>query len=119
MIDGIMATLRDVGHAVSPFDSTSTISAVNRGERVVAGEHLTALLRGSQRVCALSGGAFDPTLAPLINLWGFGYADADPDAVTDRQITEALNHVGIMECRIDDNGCIVKKVLRPNSTSRP
>lgn len=109
MIDGIMATLRDVGHAVSPFDSTSTISAVNRGERVVAGEHLTALLRGSQRVCALSGGAFDPTLAPLINLWGFGYADADPDAVTDRQITEALNHVGIMECRIDDNGCIVKK----------
>lgn len=104
----ILGTLDEVAHSVSPFDSTSLVSALNRGEAVTADTHLRRVFGESQRVNAVSGGAFDPTLAPLINLWGFGYRNGDGD-VTDDEIAAAMQHVGIAGCSIDADGVIHKK----------
>lgn len=108
MADSILATLNDVELSVSPFNSRSLVSAVNRGEDVVADGHLTRMITESQRICRLSGGAFDPTLAPLINLWGFGY-DHDDAEVTDERITEVMQSVGILDCGVDDEGRVMRK----------
>lgn len=57
---------------VSVFDTTSLISRINRGEDLEVDEHFSALFAEAQRISLLTSGAFDPTIAPLINLYGFG-----------------------------------------------
>ena len=55
----------------------------------------------------MSGGCYDPTVAPLVNLWGFGYKKA---AVEPRQeqIDSALRLVGIGRCTLE--GDRIKKL---------
>ncbi len=58
-------------------------SELNRFNRAAAGEWLDVsaalfeVLEVSHQVSELSGGAFDPTVAPLVELWGFGPEPAD------------------------------------------
>lgn len=102
-IEGINATL-------SPFVATSEISKINRGEINSVGYDFKTVFSLSQQICSISGGAFDPTVAPLVNLWGFGYGKAadgyEPD---NAQIDSALQAVGIMQCHIDKSGRLTKK----------
>ena len=59
--------------SLSSYDSTSIISAINRNEAGVKTDSMfRTVFRESARVYQVSGGAFDITLAPLINAWGFG-----------------------------------------------
>jgi FAD:protein FMN transferase len=59
--------------SLSSYDSSSIISAINRNEPdVVTDSMFRTVFRESGRVYQVSGGAFDITLAPLINAWGFG-----------------------------------------------
>lgn len=104
----ILNTLNGITASVSPFDSTSLLAALNRGEAVTADTHLRTMFENSQRICRLSGGAFDPTLAPLINLWGFGYRNGDGSA-SDADIDSVMQYVGILQCSIDSSGHIAKK----------
>ena len=64
------------------------------------------MLRVSQEVNRRSFGAFDPTVSPLINLWGFGYKSG-AGAPTQEMIDSALSRVGIAGCRVDEAGCLV------------
>ncbi len=109
--DSVRATMRRVEMSLSPFAESSLISRVNRGESVVADSMLTLVFETSKRVNRLSGGMFDPTVAPLVNLWGFGYRDNDGDRLPSRQqIDSVLGAVGIDRCSIDpSDGTIVKK----------
>ncbi|MDE6377107.1 MAG: FAD:protein FMN transferase, partial [Duncaniella sp.] len=107
--DTIIAAMKSVEMSLSPFAEGSLISAVNRGDTSVrADSHLRRVFEASQEVNRLSHGAFDPTVAPLINLWGFGYrsGSGDPSA---EAIDSLLLSVGIAECRIDESGAIVRK----------
>lgn len=65
--------LVDTNQVFSTYIDNSEISQLNRqsGEVRVTDEML-ALLRVSQMINQLSGGAFDVTVGPLVNLWGFG-----------------------------------------------
>ncbi len=98
--DSIIAVMKQVEHSLSPFDKGSLISAINRGESTATDTLLRRIFFASQRINRLSGGAFDPTLAPLINLWGFGYDNA-AEPPTQAMIDSALTHVGIARCRIE------------------
>ena len=54
-----------------------------------------AVVEQSLEVARTSGGAFDPTLAPVVRLWGFGSEAARPTAVPDQaQLAEARGKVG-------------------------
>ena len=105
--DSIRAVMSQVEMSLSPFADSSLISRINRGEEVKIDSMISRVFSASQEVNRLSNGAFDPTLAPLINLWGFGYKNGTGDP-TKAQIDSALALVGINECRIAD-GLIVKK----------
>ncbi|MDE6390048.1 MAG: FAD:protein FMN transferase, partial [Duncaniella sp.] len=84
------------------------ISRVTRGEDVCADSLLVRILGESRRVCALSGGAFDPTVSPLVNLWGFGYKPGDPEP-SQEKVDSLLQLVGIGECSVSADGRVVKK----------
>ncbi len=106
--DSIRAVMRGVEASLSPFSKSSLISRVNRGEAVVADTLMIRVLTESRRVWELSGGAFDPTVSPLINLWGFGYKPGDPEP-SQAKIDSLLPLVGIGECHISASGEVVKK----------
>ncbi len=104
--DSILFEMRRVELSLSPFNEKSLISAVNRGENVKADKLFEDVFNISEYVCSVSGGSFDPTIAPIVNLWGFGFDNTI--APTDSAITESLKSIGIRDCSIVD-GYIAKK----------
>ena len=72
---GIRERLEQVDASLSPFNSRSVISAVNRNERATPDSMFTSVFNKAQEVSRETGGAFDITVAPLVNLWGFGFKD--------------------------------------------
>jgi len=107
--DSIQMIMRQVELSLSAFNPESTVSRINRSTTPEAIDSMFAeVFLASQRLNAHSGGLFDPTVSPLINLWGFGYkghTDTVPDA---EAIASALRSVGIRDCRIA-NDTIYKK----------
>ncbi|WP_300504844.1 FAD:protein FMN transferase [uncultured Duncaniella sp.] len=109
--DSVIAVMKQVEMSLSPFNDSSLISRVNRGECVVADSLLRRIFIASQDVNVNSGGRFDPTVAPLINLWGFGYRNSGVEP-TQEMIDSVMSTVGISECSIDSAGCIIRKTPR-------
>ncbi|MCM1519535.1 MAG: FAD:protein FMN transferase [Lachnoclostridium sp.] len=106
--DSIRAAMKRVELSLSPFNESSTISRINRGDSVPADSLVRRIFLASQEVNRASAGAFDPTVAPLINAWGFGYRNGS-GTPSDEEIDSMLCLVGIADCRIDTLGYIIKK----------
>lgn len=75
--------LQDVNRRMSTYREDSELMRFNRapvGEPVKVSQDLVELVAASQRISQLSGGAYDVTVGPLVNLWGFGPKSHDPKA---------------------------------------
>ncbi len=107
--DTILHQMRMVDFSLSPFVEESLISKINQGDSAKADALFEEVFALSQRVCSISGGAFDPTISPLINLWGFGYKEGLEAGPTPEQIDSALASVGILQCSIAPDGQVIKK----------
>ncbi len=68
-IDSVLA---DVNHTFSVFDTLSLISCVNKADSLEVNSDFAKVFEVSKYVCDVTGGAFNPTVEPLVNLWGFG-----------------------------------------------
>lgn len=71
----VQATLDDTDWRMSLFREDSELSAFNRAEAGVSfamTEGLATVLAAALDVSRWSGGAFDVTVAPLVETWGFG-----------------------------------------------
>ena len=55
----------------------------------------------AQTIGALSGGAFDPTVAPVMDAWDFT-GDA-PRVPSDEELSALLTHVGLGNLSVDGN----------------
>lgn len=113
MADSIQEIFRMVELSLSPFNHRSLVSKVNRGEEVKADTLLRRVFDVSADVCRRSGGKFDPTISPVVNLWKFGYTGKvgpgeswEPSA---GQIDSAMSYVGILDCRMSPDGTVTKK----------
>ena len=74
---GVFAALDAVDRAMTTYDDQSELMRLNRapvGEAVPLSPALAEVLAISRRVYRDSNGAFDPTVGPLVDLWGFGPA---------------------------------------------
>lgn len=104
--DSVQAVLNSVDMSASVYNKQSLISAINAGSSDALDPCLTQLLKASQEVHKASGGAFDPTVMPLVNAWGFGYKKGQ--LPTQVQIDSILQFVGLEKTRIEQ-GHIVKQ----------
>lgn len=70
-VDSLLA---EVNRSINTYDSTSEVSRFNRSSHLFRFErsHFFEPLRISRVVVAGSRGAYDPTVMPLVNAWGFG-----------------------------------------------
>ena len=70
-IDSILVA---VNKSINNYDTTSEVSRFNQSEKgiVIHYPYFYPPLKKSEEVFNASGGAFDPTIMPLVNAWGFG-----------------------------------------------
>ncbi|MBR4704156.1 MAG: FAD:protein FMN transferase [Paludibacteraceae bacterium] len=70
--DSIQSAFEEFDNSLSLFNPNSILSAVNANRDTATNEAFEAMWDEAARVYALSEGAFDITVAPLVNYWGFG-----------------------------------------------
>lgn len=103
---GIDSTLAEVDNSLSPFNKQSIITAINNGEDIEVNGMFTDVFTLAKEVSAQTEGAFDITVAPLVNLWGFGFKNMNN--VTDSTVDSLLQFVGINSVSLS-NGHIKKE----------
>ena len=103
--DSIAVCLQQVDQALSMFNPHSTLSRINNNDSVIPTPDIVTVFTEAQSVSLLSDGAFDMTVAPLVNAWGFGFEhQAD---MTAERVDSLRQLVGYGRIRIQ-NGTIVK-----------
>ncbi|WP_170423431.1 FAD:protein FMN transferase [Ruegeria arenilitoris] len=90
-------TLADVNAKMSNWDpnsEVSTFSASTSTEPTEVSDEFALVIAAANDVHDKSGGTFDVTLGPLIELWGFGPRKPEDPVPSDAEIQAALDSVG-------------------------
>ena len=100
--DAATARIEALEEAYSAFRTNSLVSRLNRGERVRIPADGLPLFHLALRAADLSGGAFDPTVGPLLKAWGLRGGGA-PAAPPGRDaLSNALARVGWRRLHLED-----------------
>ena len=101
----IKEALMEVDNSLSPYNPNSIITRINHNEDTVLNEHFTKVFTLAEKISQETDGAFDITVAPLVNAWGFGFKhsiDIEPNV-----IDSLKSFVGYQKVRLE-NGKVVK-----------
>lgn len=101
----IQAALKAFDNSLSMFNTHSTLSAINANRDTITDSDFETMFREAERIYALSNGAFDITVAPLVNYWGFGRTQ-NTDRCADRAQTDIDSlraFVGFEKVRMEDH----------------
>lgn len=90
--DGIENALQEVDNSLSPFNKKSTISAVNNNVDIDVDDRFIYVFNLAKQISAATNGAFDITVAPLVNLWGFGFKTGG--SISDSKVDSLRQFVG-------------------------
>lgn len=101
-IDAELARLNGI---FSTFDSASQISLINTNQNVVPDSLFIQCFNRAMEISALSEGAFDITVAPMVNAWGFGFKHREK--ITPGLIDSLLELTGYRKVRLEE-GKVVK-----------
>ena len=103
----ITQLLKDFDKSVSTYDTSSIISKINRNvPNVVVDETFITCFKKAKEIHKNTNGAFDPTVYPLVNAWGFG--PEKYDLVSKDLIDSLRQFVGFNKIKLKGNK-IVKK----------
>jgi FAD:protein FMN transferase len=87
LVDRQMSTYRD-------DSDLSRFNQLEAGESMVVPEAFAQVLEASLQLAELSEGHFDPTIGPLVNLWGFGPHGRRDEPPSDEEVEAAMARVG-------------------------
>ena len=96
--DDIKAVLDSVDNSLSPFNKKSIITAVNENRDVQVDDDFVRVFTLAQQVYDDTDGAFDITIAPLVNAWGFGFRKGD--FPTPAEVDSMLTFVGMEKVKL-------------------
>ena len=101
----INAELAKVDQALSPFNPNSVITAVNQNKEVELNDMFTDVFNLAMDISKDTDGAFDITVAPLVNAWGFGFKSGiEP---TKEQVDSLMQIIGYQKVTLE--GCKIRK----------
>lgn len=89
--------LVEVNNSMSTYQKDSELSRINQmtaGESVMLSEGLAEVLNKALEISHSSAGAFDVTVGPLVNLWGFGPDGRVIRAPAEEEIVQLRQRVG-------------------------
>jgi len=103
--EDIVVKMNEFDHSLSTYKPNSTISRVNKNDStVVLDPYFKTVFNRSLEISKVTDGAFDMTIAPLVNAWGFGFKNKlDPE---DIPVDSLLQIVGFNKVKIINNQVI-------------
>ena len=105
---GIDSIFHAVDLSVNLWVDSSVICKVNRNEDVVLDDIFIDNFNIAQQAARLSGGYFDPTIAPLVNAWGFGTENGERKTENGTVMDSLMRLVDYRKVRIEE-GKVVKE----------
>jgi FAD:protein FMN transferase len=105
--------LKEVNRQMSHYDPDSELSRFNRTPTTKpfkVSPEFARVVRFSVELYRRSHGAFDPTLAPVINLWGFGEKTDQRAVPPEAQLKDALSKTGCQHLSVTANDELVKDI---------
>jgi FAD:protein FMN transferase len=102
---GIDSVLAEFNQIASIYDYNSQISQINRNEDVEVDDLFIDVFQRSKELNELSQGAFDITVGPLVNAWGFGFTDSMH--ISNELIDSLLQLTGMKKVKVEG-----KKVIK-------
>ena len=108
--ESIDSLLEVFNGSLSTYLPNSEISRFNTsGSFVFESPYFLPVLKSSQEVVTMTSGAFDPTVMPLVNAWGFGPRKGiEPDSLV---IDSLKQYVGFDKVITFNNKSVSKKVV--------
>ena len=95
--------LSEIESSLSTYDENSLISRINRNDTgVVPDKYFVKVFAKAKEISGKSGGAFDMTVAPLVNAWGFGFTDASE--IDSSYVDSILKYVGYEKVSLKNQG---------------
>lgn len=106
----LVQKLNEVDMSLSTYKSNSVISRINTNDTaVIPDDYFIRVYQKAVEVTVKTTGAFDMTVAPLVNAWGFGFSKRA--TVTPELIDSLLNFVGMDKINLHE-GRIIKSDAR-------
>jgi len=110
--DKIDKRLLEINQSMSTYIKDSEISRFNAFERVgepfAISEDFWKVIRVGQQLYELTQGAWDATVNPLVNRWGFGAAGKRGTFPTRKEIENLLQDVGFKNIELSADRYLVK-----------
>jgi FAD:protein FMN transferase len=107
--------LDQINKSMSTYIQNSEISRFNQSTEVWKkqgiSEDFLYVMRLSDKLFKLTGGAWDGTVKPLVDLWGFGGQGRPPELPDQARIKAALSIIGFDKIRIDSKGKSLQKMV--------
>ncbi len=100
------AKMKEVDQTLSMFNEASVISKVNNNQQVELTDMFGQVFQQAQQISEDTQGAFDITVAPLVNAWGFGFKEG---VVPDEHTIDSLRSIIGYQKISMEKGRIVKK----------
>jgi thiamine biosynthesis lipoprotein len=93
-VDSILAAINAEVSTYIPSSDISRFNLATDSFRLDADRvHFVRNFIGSIEIYDLTGGAFDPTVMPLVNYWGFGYTHKNPLQRIDSLVVDSLRQL--------------------------
>lgn len=108
----LQALLDEVNASMSTYRADSEIMRLNRSPEntwVEVSAAFLEVLEAALEVGEASGGAYDVSVGPLVDLWGFGPGERRESVPGDGEIAAALERVGQQSLQVDAEGGRVRK----------
>ncbi|MBI9060360.1 MAG: FAD:protein FMN transferase [Marinilabiliaceae bacterium] len=87
--------------SLSTYNKQSIISKVNRNEPVEVDHFFKTVFQKAAEVTQATEGAFDMTIGPLANAWGFGFSNKD--SITSELVDSLLINMGMDKLKLEGN----------------
>lgn len=97
----IKEALQEVDNSLSPYNPNSIITRINHNEDTILNTHFIDVFTLSQKISAETEGAFDITVAPLVNAWGFGFKHAIN--MNESKIDSLKQFIGYTKIKMEGN----------------
>lgn len=89
----IEAIFRQIDRSLSLYIPSSLINRFNKGDKIMMDDHMRAVVKKAQEVSRVTGGLFDITVKPLVDLWGFGVVRHNNGKPSEDAIRRTLRQV--------------------------
>ncbi len=103
--------LREVNRQMSHYQPDSELSRFNRApahQPFKVAPEFASVVRFSLELARRSEGAFDPTLAPVINLWGFGEKTDTQAVPPEAELKAAMKQIGWQHLTVTTQDELIK-----------